>query len=250
MKTYLLFTSLTALIMFAGAAISSDMMAPKGGTVKIQNYAFGPSTITSTPGKEIVWHNNDSSSHTILIDGHESPRLKKGDEYHNTFTVPGEYHYQCGIHKSMKGVVIVTADGTANASVNTNVSANMPKAAYSSPTPSPSPVKEKPMRMSSTTMPVSAPHPTPVNKNIQADENTVSIVDFMRFSPAVLTVTAGTEVTWNNHDGSNHIIQVGKIRSPRLRHDGSFSYRFDTPGEYPYICGIHGNKMSGKIIVK
>lgn len=96
----------------------------------------------------------------------------------------------------------------------------------------------------------STPRPKAVHNNIAADKNTVSIVDFMRFTPAVLTVTAGTEVTWNNHDGSNHIIQVGNIRSPRLRHDASFSYRFDKPGEYPYICGIHGNKMSGKIIVK
>ena len=184
MKIYLLFTSLAGMIMFAGAAISSDMMAPKGSSVKIQNYAFGPESVSTAPGKEVVWVNNDSSSHTVLIDGHESPRLRKGGEYRHTFTKSGEYHYKCGIHKSMK------------------------------------------------------------------DGNTVSIVDFMRFSPTELTVAAGTEVTWDNHDGSNHIIQFGNVRSPRLRHDSSFSYRFDKPGEYPFICAIHGKRMSGKISVK
>lgn len=255
MKTYLLFTSLAALIMFAGAAISSDMMAPKGGAVTIQNYAFGPTTVTSAPGKEVVWLNNDSSSHTILIDGHESPRLRKGGEFHYTFAAPGEYEYQCGIHKYMKGTVIVAANGTVNARQNTvdASSTSKPQAAFSRPTPSPSPIMEKPMSMSSMSpapTPVASPRPISVQKEIPAAENTVSIVDFMRFSPSVLTVAAGTEVTWSNHDGSNHIIQVGNIRSTRLRHNSSFSYRFDKPGEYPFICGIHGNKMSGKIIVK
>ncbi|EIF42404.1 copper binding protein [gamma proteobacterium BDW918] len=237
MKVYLLFTSLAALIMFAGAAISSDMMTGNGGAVKIQSYAFGPKTITSQPGKEIVWINNDSASHSILIDGHESPRLRKGGEYHYTFSASGEYHYQCGIHPAMKGTIIITENGTGNTSPSIPTSLK------------PRPVTEKSMpAMSSTSTP--QPRPKAVQNDIAAGKDTVSIVDFMRFSPEVLTVTAGTEVTWNNHDGSNHIIQVGNIRSPRLRHNASFSYRFDKPGEYPYICGIHGNKMSGKIIVK
>jgi len=236
-KVYLLFTSLAALIMFAGAAISSDMMAARGGAIKIQSYAFGPNTITSQPGEEIVWVNNDSSSHSILIDGHESPRLRKGSEYHYTFSAAGEYHYQCGIHPAMKGTIIIADDGAKNASQSTPTS------------PKPRPVMEKSMSTMSSAS-ISTPRPKVVQNDISAGKDTVSIVDFMRFSPAVLTVTAGTEVTWNNHDGSNHIIQAGNIRSPRLRHDASFSYRFDEPGEYPYICGIHGNKMSGKIIVK
>lgn len=80
-------------------------------------------------------------------------------------------------------------------------------------------------------------------------ENTISIVDFMRFSPAVLTVKAGTTVTWANHDGSNHIILMGNVRSQRLKHDSTFTHTFSKPGEYNYICAIHGEKMSGKVIV-
>lgn len=237
MKVYLLFTSLAALIMFAGAAISSDMMTSNGGAVKIQSYAFGPKTMTSQPGEEIVWINNDNASHSILINGHESPRLRKGSEYHYTFSAAGEYHYQCGIHPAMKGTIIIAENGARNASQSTPTSLK------------PRPVMEKSMP-SMSPVSISTLRPKVVQNDISAGKDTVSIVDFMRFSPAVLTVTAGTEVTWNNHDGSNHIIQVGNIRSPRLRHDASFSYRFDKPGEYPYICGIHGNKMSGKIIVK
>jgi plastocyanin len=79
----------------------------------------------------------------------------------------------------------------------------------------------------------------------------VQIVDFMRFEPVTLTVSAGTEVTWINNDGSNHIIQLQQGgKSPRLRHGANWAHRFTTPGEYPYICAIHGERMSGTIIVQ
>lgn len=79
----------------------------------------------------------------------------------------------------------------------------------------------------------------------------VQIVDFMRFEPTALTVSPGTTVTWVNHDGSNHIIELkADGKSPRLRHGASWSHRFTTPGEFPYICAIHGARMSGTIIVQ
>ncbi|MEC9363183.1 MAG: cupredoxin domain-containing protein [Sinimarinibacterium flocculans] len=79
----------------------------------------------------------------------------------------------------------------------------------------------------------------------------VQIVDFMRFEPVTLTVEPGTTVTWINNDGSNHIIQLRQGgKSPRLRHGANWSRSFDTPGEYPYICAIHGERMSGTIIVQ
>lgn len=83
------------------------------------------------------------------------------------------------------------------------------------------------------------------------DGAVVQIVDFMRFEPATLTVDAGTTVTWINNDGSNHIIEMkAGGKSPRLRHGANWSHSFTTPGEYPYICAIHGARMSGTIIVQ
>lgn len=84
------------------------------------------------------------------------------------------------------------------------------------------------------------------------DGGVVQIVDFMRFEPVTLTVTAGTTVTWINNDGSNHIIQLrdGSGQGPRMRHGASWRHTFDAPGEYPYLCAIHGERMSGTIIVQ
>ena len=79
----------------------------------------------------------------------------------------------------------------------------------------------------------------------------VRIVDFMRFEPASLTVAPGTTVTWINQDGSNHVIQMRNgVKGPRLRHGASYGHRFDAPGDYPYHCAIHGERMSGTITVR
>jgi plastocyanin len=76
-------------------------------------------------------------------------------------------------------------------------------------------------------------------------------IDNFAFTPADLTVTAGTTVTWKNEDDSPHRIgdKNGTFKSAALDTDDSFSHTFAAPGEYPYICTIHPY-MVGKIIVK
>jgi plastocyanin len=76
-------------------------------------------------------------------------------------------------------------------------------------------------------------------------------IDNFAFTPAALTVTAGTTVTWKNEDDSPHRIgdKNGTFKSAALDTDDSFSHTFAVPGEYPYICTIHPY-MVGKIIVK
>jgi plastocyanin len=76
-------------------------------------------------------------------------------------------------------------------------------------------------------------------------------IDNFAFTPADLTVTAGTTVTWKNEDDSPHRIgdKNGTFKSAALDTDDTFSHTFAAPGEYPYICTIHPY-MVGKIIVK
>lgn len=86
---------------------------------------------------------------------------------------------------------------------------------------------------------------------VVTDGSVIQIVDFMRFEPVSLTVPAGTTVTFLNNDGSNHIIQFADgSKSPRLRHGASYSHSFPSAGEFPYICAIHGQRMSGTVIVE
>lgn len=79
---------------------------------------------------------------------------------------------------------------------------------------------------------------------------TVEIKD-LQFKPAILTVTAGTTVTWTNNDSSPHTVteKDRHFRSAALDTSESFSFTFATPGEFTYFCTIHP-MMVGKIVVK
>ena len=78
----------------------------------------------------------------------------------------------------------------------------------------------------------------------------ISAQNFM-FSPATITVKTGATVTWVNHDEEPHTIfnDAGLFRSSALDTNESFSYTFDKPGTYHYLCTIHP-RMTGTIIVE
>jgi plastocyanin len=92
-----------------------------------------------------------------------------------------------------------------------------------------------------------APGATPAAADAPA---TVELKTFM-FGPATLTIPAGTRVTWKNSDPEPHtIVSVdGKFRSGALDQGDSFTFKFDAPGTYRYVCSIHP-QMVGTIIVK
>src|SRR5262249_10697250 len=74
----------------------------------------------------------------------------------------------------------------------------------------------------------------------QAGETQVRIDNFT-FTPASLTIPAGTSVTWVNHDDIPHtVVETNKrFSSPVLDTDGKFTYRFMKAGVFSYFCSIH-----------
>jgi plastocyanin len=95
-------------------------------------------------------------------------------------------------------------------------------------------------------MALTAPPP----KIFGADASTIVIKDF-DFAPMTLTVKAGATVTWKNADGEPHTVtsDTGLFRSGGLDQDDAFSFKFDKPGTYKYVCSIHP-KMVGTIVVQ
>ena len=85
-----------------------------------------------------------------------------------------------------------------------------------------------------------------------ADEGTiqVSAKSFM-FTPASITVKAGTTVTWVNLDDEPHTISsdAGLFRSPALDTRERFSFKFEKAGTYHYLCTIHP-RMLGTVTVE
>lgn len=82
-----------------------------------------------------------------------------------------------------------------------------------------------------------------------AEDATVNIKNFM-FKMDV-TVTSGSTVTWKNMDGEPHTVAStdGLFHSQALDEGDSYSFKFDKPGVYRYICSIHP-KMKATVTVK
>ena len=78
----------------------------------------------------------------------------------------------------------------------------------------------------------------------------VVIKDFM-FAPLALTVKAGSVVSWTNHDNEPHTVasDAGAFRSGALDTNDSFSFKFEKPGTYRFLCSIHPY-MVGTITVE
>ena len=91
---------------------------------------------------------------------------------------------------------------------------------------------------------------TPVHTAVQT--NQVSISDF-KYSPATITVKAGTKVTWTNNDSVQHDVAADKPSSDApssslLGKGESFSFTFNKAGTYGYHCTPHPY-MRGKVVV-
>jgi plastocyanin len=73
------------------------------------------------------------------------------------------------------------------------------------------------------------------------------------FSPAELSVAAGTRVTWTNRDDIPHALASSddprRMRSPPLDTGDSFAFTFDQPGIYRYVCSMHPH-MQGMVTVR
>jgi plastocyanin len=82
------------------------------------------------------------------------------------------------------------------------------------------------------------------------EANTIVMKNF-DFSPMSLNVAAGTTVTWKNLDGEPHTVtsDSGLFRSGGLDQNDTFTFKFDKPGTYRFLCSIHP-KMMGTIVVK
>lgn len=79
--------------------------------IKIQKYQFHPQEITIKQGDSIRWTNYEKRQyHTIWfepLDKKEPDYFFPGESYERVFNQPGTYHYRCGPHPKMTGVVHV-----------------------------------------------------------------------------------------------------------------------------------------------
>lgn len=77
--------------------------------VKIDNFSFGPPTLTVSAGTTVTWTNNDDVPHTVVSDEKlfKSKALDTDDKFSYTFTKPGTYNYFCSVHPKMTAKIVV-----------------------------------------------------------------------------------------------------------------------------------------------
>jgi len=84
----------------------------------------------------------------------------------------------------------------------------------------------------------------------KAEDVTEIKIDNFVFTPASVTIKAGGTVRWVNHDDIPHsvLMVATKLRSKVMDTDETFEHKFETPGSFDYVCGLHPH-MKGRLIV-
>jgi len=88
---------------------AADQPSAATAEVKIDNFTFGPQTITVPAGTTVTWTNKDDIPHTsVSTEGvFKSKVLDTDEKFSYTFTKPGTYPYYCTIHPKMTGQIVV-----------------------------------------------------------------------------------------------------------------------------------------------
>ncbi len=104
---------LIAMVLLAAAsssvAANAQPSAEAMAGVKIDNFVFGPQTLTVPVGTTVTWTNSDDIPHTsVSTEGvFKSKVLDTDEKFSYTFTKAGTYPYYCTIHPKMTGKVVV-----------------------------------------------------------------------------------------------------------------------------------------------
>jgi plastocyanin len=98
-------TAMTLLFAASPSVRAIDQPAATSVEVKIDNFSFGPQTLTVSLGTTVTWTNRDDIPHTVVsTDGGFKSKVRDTNEkFSYTFTAPGTYSYFCSLHPKMTG---------------------------------------------------------------------------------------------------------------------------------------------------
>jgi plastocyanin len=103
--------AIIAMLLLAGSpsVAANDQPSAANAEVKIDNFSFGPATVTVPVGATVTWINRDDIPHTVVsTDGVFKSKVRDTDEtFSYTFTKAGTYPYFCSVHPKMTGKVVV-----------------------------------------------------------------------------------------------------------------------------------------------
>jgi plastocyanin len=91
-------------------------------------------------------------------------------------------------------------------------------------------------------------HPSTTPGTSPAATDSVTVRN-LAFSPASISVPAGTTVTWTNQDTPPHDVTFADgEHSERLDTGATYERTFAATGSFDYVCSIHP-QMNGRVVV-
>jgi plastocyanin len=93
-----------------GHAASPEDKGPRAIEIKIDNFSFGPMTMTVAAGTTVTWTNDDDVPHTVVSEDKttfKSKALDTGEHFSYTFSKAGKYPYFCSVHPKMVAEIVV-----------------------------------------------------------------------------------------------------------------------------------------------
>jgi plastocyanin len=107
----LLTTVMVAALLLSAASPGSSAKAPQptSAEVKVDNFSFGPASLSVAVGTTVTWTNRDDIPHTVVSTDKvfKSKVLDTDEKFSFTFDKAGTYPYFCSIHPKMTGSVVV-----------------------------------------------------------------------------------------------------------------------------------------------
>ena len=107
----LLTTVMVAALLLSAASPGSSAKAPQSTSaeVKVDNFSFGPASLTVAVGTTVTWTNRDDIPHTVVSTDKvfKSKVLDTDEKFSFTFDKAGTYPYFCSVHPKMTGSVVV-----------------------------------------------------------------------------------------------------------------------------------------------
>ena len=201
--------------LFASVVIIGAIVAPLGltGTATaatatiVATSGVSPKTLAVTPGSTVTFRNDDGERHRFRSDDGTPARfdldLDPGASASITLSVAGTYSYRDDRNRS-----------------NSNYAGTITVASTTTTTTAPPPGT-----------PTTVPAPS---------REAVRILD-RSYSPASVSVTAGSTVVWTNTSGRDHTVTADNrgFASPVLGQGGTYQRTFASPGTFAYFCEIH-----------
>jgi plastocyanin len=96
-------------VLLASLVAPVAAMSSTDAKVGIDNFKFGPGTLTVAKGTAVTWTNDDDIPHTVVLNalGVRSKTLDTDKAFTYQFDKAGTFAYICGLHPFMKGQVVV-----------------------------------------------------------------------------------------------------------------------------------------------